>query len=417
MSLLIKNAHIFDPLSSRHDMMCDILIENCKIKSFEGVKTKNEVDIEGCYVFPGWFDLNSHFNDPGTEFREDFESGILSANYGGFTDVQLVPNTNPPLDTKSGINYLLNKVSKLTDIHVSAAVSKGLKGESLTEIYELYFAGVRSFSEGDLPIWNPKLLMKVLEYTSQFNIPIIQNPIDRIISMNSQIHEGRISTRLGLVGEPSLSEELIIRRDIEILKYSGGSLHISRISSKKAVQILREAKMEGLNVTADVGIHHLLFTDSNVNNFNTVFKSQPHFRSESDREALIEGVNDGTIDAICSNHRPQDEDSKQLEFDLANPGTIALQTFYPTLLSITKKIPLDTLIKAISYGPRKILGLNPITIEENCEAKLTIVNPEANWILNNDTNKSKSKNSPFWEKTLKGKVVGLINRNEFIFFS
>ena len=219
-----------------------------------------------------------------------------------------------------------------------------------------------------------------------------------------------MSTNLGLRGEPSLSEALILSRDLDILRYSGGNIHFSKISTSNAVRLIKQAKKEKLNVTCDVGIHHLLFDDSSIANFDTMYKSLPPFRSQSDRKALIKGVKDGTIDAICSNHRPQDQESKQLEFDLADSGSISLQTFLPALLKI-EDIPFDILTERITQGPRRVLGLEEVSIEEESLAKLTIVDMEAKWIFDRKVNVSKSYNSPFWYQELTGRVVGTVNRD------
>ena len=281
--------------------------------------------------------------------------------------------------------------------------------------YMILPVGAKSFSDGDHQIWNAELLLKALQYTSQLNTPIFQNARDLNLSKRTHMHEGANSTVLGLRGEPSLSEELMISRDIDIMQYSGGRLHFTKISTKKGVELIKKAKKEGLNVTCDVAIHHLLFTDSDIGNFDTVYKSIPPYRTREDREALIAGIEDGTIDAICSNHRPQDQESKQLEFDLAEPGSIALQTFFSSLL-LVEGAKFETLIDKITTGPRRILGLDTCKIEDGMQAKLTILDRQAKWILSKETNKSKSMNSPFLEKELKGKVAGTINKKKVSWF-
>lgn len=416
MSLLFKNAQVFNPDFSERLQKSNILVEDGRITSFSGLEAEEEVDLEGKVIYPGWFDLNAHFNDPGLEYKEDLVSGSEVAIKGGFTDVQLFPNTSPPLETKSDVSYVLQKSISIVDLHVSAALSEGLKGENLTEIYDLRSAGVTSFTDGDLSIWNSKLLLKALQYTSKVEATIFQTPRDLALSEKTQMHEGKVSTFLGLPGEPSVSEELIIMRDIEILKYSGGSLHFSRVSSGHSIEIIRRAKAEGLKVTCDTSIHQLLFTDEDLTDFNTNFKNVPPYRTESDRQALIQGVVDGTIDAICSNHRPQDQENKDLEFDLAEPGSISLQTFYSSLLKLFDVIPEKTLVECISSKPRKVLGLEEAKIEEGAIAKMTIVDPYCKWTLDDSTNLSKSRNSPFWEQELTGKVVGLVNRDAYQIF-
>jgi dihydroorotase len=410
MSLLLKKVQVLDSNSPAHTKQADILIENGKITSLKGKSAKKEIDLSGKMISCGWMDLNAQFNDPGNEHREDIESGSNSAQSGGFTDVWLTPETNPPITSKSDVNYLLKKSPDFIDIHPIAAISESLKGENLSEMLDLFDAGAGGFSDGDNPVWNTELLLKALQYTRDINVPIIQNARDISISSNTHMHEGKVSTHLGLRGEPSLSEEVIIQRDIEILKYSGGRLHFTKVTTAKGVDLIKKAKKEGLAVTCDAGLHHLLFTEDSLVDFDTNLKSLPPYRTESDRGALIKGVKDGTIDAICSNHRPYDQECKQLEFDLADPGSISLQTFYPVLLLVSKEIPMEILIDRVVNGPRKVMGMDTVKIAEGGVAKLTIFDPKASWVFNNNSNRSKSRNSPFWNQKLKGRVIGTINR-------
>ena len=415
MSLLLKNVLVLDPNSPVHGKQANILIEKGIITSLKGKTASKELDLKGKVLTVGWFDLNAQFNDPGKEHREDIESGSLSAQAGGFTDVCLIPETDPPIESKSDVSYLRKKSSPEVDIHVCAAASEELKGQNLTEMLDLKDAGAVAFSDGDQPIWNAELLLKALQYTAGINVPVIQNARDIHISASTHMHEGKVSTNLGLRGEPSLSEELVIQRDIEILKYSGGNLHFSRVSTAKGIDLIKSAKKSGLSVTCDVGIHHLLYTDESISTFDTVFKVLPPYRTEKDRKALIKGVKEGVIDAICSNHRPFDQECKQLEFDLADPGNTSLQTFYPALLLISKEIPMDLLIEKVTRGPRQVLNQETISIAENQPAKLTILDPDASWRLDGNTNRSKSTNSPYWKKELKGLVVGTINGSKATF--
>lgn len=415
MSLLLKNCVIADTNSSHNNKRASILIENGIITSLNGNKGAEEIDLHGKLVSVGWFDLNANFNDPGREFKEDIKSGSAVASAGGFTDVQLVPNTEPIIETKSDVEYIKKSASNQVDLFVSAALSEGLAGENLTEILDLRSAGASSISDGDLPVWNSELLLKALQYTSQIDLPVFQRPRDSHLSKGTHMHEGKFSTNLGLRGEPSLSETISIKRDLDILRYAGGRLHFSKISALESVELILAAKNESLNVTCDVAIHNLLFTDKSVNDFDTTFKALPPYRAEADRKALIEGIKSGVIDAICSNHRPQDLESKQLEFDLAAPGSISLQTFYASLLTLTKEIPFEILLQRITSGPRNILGLDTISISEGMPAKLTILDPNAKWILDKTTNKSKAINSPYWERELTGMIMGTINGNHYNF--
>ncbi|MEP1093605.1 MAG: dihydroorotase [Cyclobacteriaceae bacterium] len=412
---MLKNALVLDLQSPYHNKKKDILIENGRITSFGKASSKKVIDCSGKIVTPGWFDLNANFCDPGFEFKEDLKSGSTAASNGGFTDVNLMPITNPSILTKSDVEYIKSREFPEVNLHVSGALSQNRDGENLTEMIDLQHAGVESFSEGDRPISNAKLLLKALQYTSQMNIPIFQNARDVNLSENAQMHEGVASTGLGLKGEPSLSEELVVARDLAILEYSGGRIHFSKISAAESVDLIRKAKKKKLNVTCDVSIHHLLFTDSHLRNFDSTFKSLPPFRTEVDRKSLLKGVVDGTIDAICSDHRPQDSESKKLEFDLADAGTISLQTFLPALLKI-KEAPLEVLIDKVTNGPRKVLGLDSVSIKKGAEAKITIFDVKYEWQLDKNTNSSKSVNSPFWEENLTGKVTGTVNGDSISIF-
>ena len=409
MSILLKNVYVLDPHSPAHSKQANILIEKGKITSLNGKSAQKEIDLRGKMVSCGWVDLNAQFCDPGNEHREDINSGSEVASAGGFTDVCLISETEPPITSKSDVSYLIKKAPNYLDIHPLAAISDSLQGDNLTEMLDLHEAGAVAFSDGDKPIWNAKLLLKALQYTNDINVPIVQNARDLNLSQSTHMHEGKVSTLLGLRGEPSLSEELIIQRDIEILKYSGGSIHFSRLSTARGVELIKKARKEGLSVTCDVGIHHLLFSENDIGDFDTNHKSLPPYRSEKDRKALVKGVKDGTIEAICSNHRPLDQECKQLEFDLADPGSLSLQTFYPSLLKLSKEIPMEILIERVTSGPRKIMKMEGFKIDEGAKAKLTIFDPDRSWKLNDTSSLSKSRNSPFWNSELKGEVVGTIN--------
>ena len=412
MSLLLQNVQIIDKSSIAHKKQVHLLIENGKLVEIDTsrkISKANVVhDFEGAFVSKGWVDLNAHFNDPGYEYREDIMSGSMSAVKGGFTEVCLISETLPSVTSKSDVNYLIKRAPSSVNIHPIAALSEDLKGQNLTEMLDLHDAGAVAFSDGDRPIWNAELLLKALHYTHDIGVPIVQNARDINISANTHMHEGKASTLLGLRGEPSMSEELMIQRDLEILKYSGGRIHFTKVSSSKGVELIRQAKEAGLRVTCDVAIHHLLFTDEYVTDFDTNYKSLPPFRSELDRLALVEGVLDGTIDAICSNHRPLDQESKKLEFDLADPGSISLQTLYSALLGVTPEIPMDIMVERITEGPKKVMHLTSSSFEKGEVANFTLFDPHGSTILNESTNASKSDNSPFWNKELKGKVLGTV---------
>lgn len=407
MSVLLKNAFVVDLESPYHHKKVNLLLKDGIIVSFSATTADQTIDLGGKIVTPGWFDLNASFCDPGFEFKEDINSGTKAALHGGFTDMHLLPITEPVIENKSHVEYLQSCAKPEVDIHISASLSCKQAGGNLTEILDLHHYGAISFSDGDLPIWNTELLLKALQYTTRIGTPLFQNARDLHLSANTHMHEGIISTMLGLRGEPSVSEKLIINRDLDILRYGGGHIHFTKVTTADGIELVKKAKEEGLMVTCDVSVHHLLFSDEQVKDFDVNYKSLPPYRSERDRKALIEGIMDGTVDAICSNHRPQDTESKQLEFDLAEPGSIALQSFYPSLLQTG--IPFEVLAEKVTNGPRKVLRQEPVVIKERGKAKITILDPDRVWKLDAPTNQSKSINSPFWEHELKGMAIATVN--------
>jgi dihydroorotase len=416
MEFLIRGAKILDPSSPNHSLIKDILIRQGVIEKIDDTIDFNGLVIEHAHlrVSPGWFDMRSLIPDPGKEHKEDLETGAAAAAAGGFTEVMVLPNTDPVISNKNSISYFhkWNKSATVT-LHPSAAVTLGCHGKDLTEMIDLHTAGAVAFTDGTEPIWHTDILLKSLQYLQTFDGVLINRPEDKMLTAFGTMHEGIMSTSLGMKGMPELAEEIMIDRDLELLKYAGGKIHFSLISSAGAVQRIREAKAQGLNVTADVGIHYLIFTDENLSDFDTNFKVNPPFRKEVDRQALIDGVLDGTIDVIVSDHQPHDQESKQLEFDLADFGVIGFQTFYPALIKALGDKADSQLDKMIS-APRKILGFEIPMIREGEMANLTLFSPSIEWKYNAATNQSKSVASPFINQSLKGKVVAIVNNGNLI---
>ena len=409
MSFLLKNCLIYDRHSSHDLKKTNILIEKGMIRSIGSSSTSaKEFDLNGAILCPGWVDLNANFNDPGLEHKEDITSGKRVAQASGITDVAIFPNTDPILETKGDVEYVTSKSNSIVNLHPIAALSEGTNGKGLTEILDLREAGAVAFSDGSTPIWNAELLLKALQYIQKFDGLTITRPSDPHLSKNAQMHEGKTSTILGMRGEPAISEKMQIANQLEILRYAGGRLHFTMISTAEGLKLIKKAKKEGLKVTCDVGINHLRFTHRNVSNFDTNYKIDPPFRTETDRKALIKGVNDGVIDAIVSGHQPQDRESKFLEFDMASPGVISMQTMFSVLMSLKNQLNLDMAIDRLTHGPREILGLEPVKIEKGAEARFAIFDSKLEWVLDEDSNKSKSKNSPFWEQSILGKSIGLV---------
>ncbi|MCL4161252.1 UNVERIFIED_CONTAM: hypothetical protein GTU68_031419, partial [Idotea baltica] len=283
-------------------------------------------------VSMGWFDMRANFNDPGYEHKEELNSGLKAAAVGGFTSVALLPNTNPCIETKNDVGYLMSKnQSSVTQIYPLGAVTKGCKGEDFTEILDMHAAGAVAFTDGENPIWNTDILLKTLQYLQKFDGLLMNRPEDTYLTAFGTMNEGITSTLLGLKGMPGLAEEIMVNRDIELLKYAGGRIHFSNVSTAHALRQIAKAKKKGLNVTCDVAAHNLIFDDSVLSDYDTNYKVNPPLRNKRDLKALERGLNSMNIDVIVTAHSPQDEESKKLEFDHADFGMLGLQTFFPTV--------------------------------------------------------------------------------------
>lgn len=414
MEFLIRAALIVDSNSPHHNSSKDLLIRDgiiAKISDkieFEG----DTLEASGLRVSPGWMDMRAHYTDPGLEHKEDLDSGSATAAAGGFTDVLLMPNTIPTVDNKNAVSHYAKwSRHSAVGLHVAGAVTKGCEGKELTDMIDLHHAGARAFTEGTTPVWHTNIMLKTLQYLQKFDGVLINRPEDQMLTAFGVMHEGEVSTRLGMKGMPSISEEVMIQRDIRLLEYTGGKIHFSLVSTKPGVELIRNAKARGLRVTADVGIHHLIFEDTALKDYDTNLKVNPPFRLSTDRKALIEAVLDGTVDAIVSDHQPQDQESKKLEFDLAEFGIIGQQSFYSTLVSVFGK-QTDSILEKVYIGPRTILGMDAESVEEGSNACLTLFSPELSWNYNKASNTSKSEASPFLGQRLKGQVIGVVNRGE-----
>lgn len=418
MDIVFREVKIIDNRSPFHNTIQNILIRDGKIDKIGDTNFRAEKTIEGkgMKISNGWFDMRANFNDPGMEYKEDIQSGCDAATAGGFTGVAILPNTDPVIQTKSHIEYIKSKSAAfLPDVFPMASLTIDAKGEDLTEMIDLYKAGAVAFTDGEVPSWNTDILLKSLIYLQKFDGLLINKPEDRMLTQFGDMNEGPTSTMMGMKGMPALAEELMIKRDLDILAYTGGKIHFSNISSKGAVSIIRNAKKKNINVTCDVSIHHLLYEEGALKTFDSNFKSNPPFRTSADRNALIKGINDGTIDAIVSSHSPQDEENKKLEFDKAAFGLLGLQTFWPAMNSLKKEIGLDLLIEKITSAPRKILKLRESSINEKQQANLTLFSEKATWKFDGTANKSKSTNSPMFNTELKGKVLAVVNGNKHYF--
>ena len=413
MNLIIRSATVVDPNSPYHQQNVDILIENGIITKIAQII---EIDIEsfdasGQYLSPGFYDLNCNIGELGFESKEDFKTGSKAAAAGGFTGLALMPNTSPPVHSKAQIEYLLNRAKgNLVDIHTLGTISYNREGKDLAEMYDMHLSGAKAFTDGNRPVQDAGLLERALLYTQGFDALIFSYPEDTAIAGKAKVNEGVISTLLGMKGIPSLAEELMIARDLYLAEYTGSKLHISTISTIRSVELIREAKRNGLKVTCDVAAHHLVLTEEALIGFDSQYKVKPPLRTQKDVDAIIEGLKDGTIDAIVSQHTPHEIECKDVEFEVADYGIIALQTTLPIVLNAISDINL--IIQKLSISPRQILNLKVPIINSAEPANLLIFDKNAEWEFNNKTNFSKSQNSPYFGKVLKGKVSLTINNNK-----
>ena len=413
MNILIKSATIIDSKSEFHNSTQDILIENGVItsiaKSIKNTNNYKEIQLDNLHISQGWFDSSVSFGEPGFEERDTIENGLKTAAASGFTAVAMNANSNPVIDSNSNITFVnakaQNHAVKLLPI---GALTVGSKGEDLAELFDMKSAGAVAFYDYKKPISNPNLMKIALQYASNFDGLICAFPQENKIAGHGVMNENVTSTTLGLKGIPAMAEELQIARDIFLLEYTGGKLHIPTISTAKSVDLIREAKQKKLNITCSVAIHNLYFTDAALNDFNTHFKVLPPLRTQSDVDVLIEGVKDGTIDMVTSDHDPIDIEHKKIEFDHAKYGTIGLESAFGALQSLfTIKKSIDILTKGKSR-----FGLENIPINVGNKVDLSLFNPDTKYTFSKNNMISKSKNAIFEGETLKGKVYGIISNNK-----
>jgi dihydroorotase len=417
MSVLITEVKVLDPNSPYHRKKVNVFIKDGLITVIGTSKSRAEhtIDGKGAILTPGWLDMQANFADPGDEHKEDLKSGRLVAAAGGFTEVALVPNTNPPIQSKNDIEYIKRDNDKsLVQLLPIGAISKDLKGEDFTELHDLYDAGAVAYSDGLQPLWNTDLLRKSVMYVQKFNGLVIDRPEDHWLAQFGVMNESVNSTLVGMKGIPNIAEEIIVTRDLKILEYTGGKLHLANISTAKAVSLIRRAKKKGLQVTCDVALHQLLFTDDKILDFDANYKVNPPLRTRKDIRALIKGLKEGTIDAIVSAHQPQDEENKKLEFDQAANGMNNMQVMVHMMNQLKDDLPLELILEKLTAAPRKILGREVPVIDKGQAANLTLINPSKKWRFDKTTNKSKSVNSPYFEKDLIGQVLAVFNNGQFM---
>jgi dihydroorotase len=418
MKLLVRGGRVVDP-SQGLDAVSDVLIQNGRvIRLGEGLRPgrgAEVIDAEGLVVAPGLIDMHVHLREPGQEYKENVETGTRAAAAGGFTAVAPMPNTDPVNDNRSVTEHILREAERhgFARVWPIGAVSRGQRGEELAEIGDLVDAGVVAVTDDGLPVADSELMRRTLEYSRHYDVAVIQHAQDMGLSAGGVMHEGEWSTRLGLPGWPAAAEEVVVARDLTLLAETGGRYHVAHLSTAGSLELVRRGKARGLPVTCEVTPHHLVLTDAAVaeTGFSTQTKMNPPLRSEEDRQALLEGLADGTVDAIASDHAPHHEDEKDVEFSLAPFGVIGLETTLAVCLDRlvrTKIIDLSRLVELLSTAPARILGVPGGSLAPGSPGDVTLFDPKKRIRINAKRFRSKSSNTPFHGWNLRGRAVRTI---------
>lgn len=417
-TLLLKNARLLDP-GTDLEQQADLLIENGRIARIEPelrVAGADVLDLASQYVTPGWFDMHVHFREPGREDEETVRSGCAAAAAGGFTGACPMPNTEPRADTRSIIEYMIEEARDLpVDVHPIAAATKGSLGKELSEMAELIDGGAVAFSDDGVAIATAEMARRAMEYASMFDVPIIEHCEEPTLTQGGAMHEGAVSTRLGLAGMPGVAEDIIVARDILLAEFTGARLHIAHISTARAVELVRQAKARGLLVSCEVTPHHFCLTDEAIASFDANFKMNPPLRTQRDVQAIIEGLKDGTIDVIATDHAPHAPEEKDVEFATAPFGIVGLETALGLIL--TKLVhpghlTMKQAIACVTRAPRQILRIPQARLEIGAPANLTFFDPEQEWLVDHKEFFSKSRNSPFLGWRLRGRASGIYNKGQ-----
>jgi len=418
MKILIRQARIIDRTSPHNGAIRDIIVDKGRITAIAPTLDQpadTVLEHRGLHVSPGWVDIFSHFCDPGYEHKETLETGSAAAAAGGYTDVFVLPNTRPAVDSKSQVEYIRRIAASLpVNIHPLGAITRGLDGKDLAEMYDMRHSGAVAFSDGTSPVQSAGLLLKGLQYVKAFDGIIIQVPDDKTVGVNGLMNEGIISTRLGLPGKPMMAEELMVDRDIKLLRYTGSRIHFTGITSPRSLDYIRRAKESGLAVSCSVTSYHLFFTDADLTGYDTNLKVFPPLRDDASVKSLRQAVLDGVVDCIAAHHFPHEFDSKVIEFEYARPGMTSLETTYAALRTQLPELSAERTIDLLSRNARDLFGLEQLSIAEGQPASLSLFDPEGETRLSADTTRSKSKNSPFFGKALKGRVIGILNGDQII---
>ena len=415
MKFILREAKIIDSQSPFHNKTLDILVVDGFIEkiaaSLPNSDKTEEIKLDNLHVSQGWFDSSVSLGEPGFEERETISNGLSVAAKSGFTAIALQPNSFPVIDNQSQVNFVQNKAAgSATQLFPIGALTKGSEGKDMAELFDMTNCGAVAFGDYNKSQDNANLLKITLQYVQDFDGLVIAFPQDEKIKGQGVVNEGVISTRLGLKGIPNLAEELQIARNLFLLEYTGGKLHIPTISTAKSVQLIKEAKAKGLQVSCSAAVHHLVLTDEKLEGFDTRFKVSPPLRTEKDRKALLTGVLDNTIDMITSDHNPMDIEHKKMEFDIAKNGTIGLESAYGALMTV---LPLEKVIEKLTSG-KIVFGIENHPIVEGAKANMSLFTPEGKAVFNKAAILSKSKNSAFLGTETKGKVYGIVNQGKLI---
>ena len=415
MKLILRKANVIDPKSPYHNQVVDVKIADGIIEEIaKGINATDgykEVVFDQLHISQGWFDSSVCLGEPGFEDRETISNGLQVAAKSGFTAIALQPNTAPVLDNQSQINFAKYKANaSATSLYPIGALTKNSEGTDLAELFDMKNAGAVAFGDYNKNVTNANLLKIALQYVQDFDGLVIAFAQDEKIAGAGIANEGEVATRLGLKGIPNLAEELIIARNLSLLEYTGGKMHIPTVSTPQSIQLIKEAKAKGLQVTCSVTVHHLVLTDEMLSGFDTRYKVCPPLRTDSNRQALIAAVIDGTIDCITSDHNPMDIEHKKLEFDLAKNGTIGLESAFGALLTV---LPLEIIVQKLTAA-KSIFNISSSSINVGNIAEISLFTAEGEWQFTKDNILSKSKNSAFLNAQMKGKALGVYNNGQLV---
>jgi dihydroorotase len=424
MQTLIKGGHLIDPANKKNGQF-DLLISSGKIEAVEpegkikDISGAEIIDAKGAVVAPGFCDMHVHFREPGHEYKETIETGSQSAAAGGFTTVAVMPNTSPVNDNRSVTEFILSQAKETSNINILpiGAITKGLKGESLSDMGELKEAGCIGYSDDGRPVSNSEIMRRALEYSKMFDLPCIQHSEVLELTQGGSMNEGIVSTELGLKGMPTEAEDIMVHRDICLLPKTGGRLHVAHISSGGSVDLVRQAKAKGLPVTCEVAPHHFTLTHDACRGYDTNAKMSPPLRAQSDLEMIKEGMRDGTIDIIATDHAPHDRVDKQVEFSKACFGIVGLETALPLTLKMVdeKVISLEKAIDMLTYQPSHLFKLDKGTLGIGKDADITLFDEKMEYTIDPSQFRSRSKNSPYKDWKVRGKVLRTLVNGKTVF--